>query len=100
MKLNIRLSVKKMKKRYTSKRRYGTRKRRIYKKKTLAAKSARRMQAKSLSFVKKRYTAVFPLKISTGLDSLAVTISHIGGVNTNGAVSADTFTLGAVNPDG
>lgn len=88
-----------MKKRYTSKRRYGTRKRRIYKKKTLAAKTARRMQAKSLSFVKKRYTAVFPLKITTGLDSLAVTISHIGGVNTNGAVSADTFTLGAVNPD-
>lgn len=87
-----------MKKRYTSKRRYGTRKRRIYKK-SKGAKTARRMQKAALSFVKKRYTLVLPLKVNDGSGGVSFSISHIGGVNSNAPTSNETITLAQCNPD-
>lgn len=43
------------------KKKYVPRRRRQFKKKTLGAKIGKKMQRKSLSYVKKKYTAVFPI---------------------------------------
>lgn len=86
------------KKKYASKRRYGIKKRRSYRRKTLAAKVGRSMQRKSLSFVKKKYTFVTPIQFDDASNATGLTISHIGGINTNAPV-ASTLTLGDANPD-
>lgn len=71
-------------KKYSARKRYTGRRRRSYKKKrSVGQKIARRMQNKSLSYVKKKYTAVFPIDMDLGVDRFEKTISHIGGINTN-----------------
>lgn len=53
----------------------------------------------SLSFVKKKYTNVFPITIGGSASNTYLTISNIGGVNSNGPSSDDTITIGNCNPD-
>ncbi len=83
-----------MPKRYTRKRRKPMKKRF---KKTKGKSIARTMQAKSLSFVKKKYTVVIPIRCNVNETSVVATISHIGGKNA--ATPADTITLDNVNPN-
>lgn len=79
---------------------YRRRKRMMRKsRKTLAAKVGRSMQKKALSFVKKKYTYVAPIQFDDGANATSITISHIGGINTN-SLLASTLTLGDANPDG
>lgn len=75
------------------------RRRRTFKKRTFAYKAARRMQNKALSYVKKKYTSVAPIELGAGVNVGYLTISHVGGVNTNAPVAL-THTLADSNPDG
>lgn len=52
----------------------------------------------ALSFVKKKYTAVFPIRVLANQSSSETTISHIGGRNSAG--TANTINLASCNPDG
>ncbi len=52
----------------------------------------------SLSFVKKKYTVVIPLKVPNTISSTEFTISHIGGKNTTTPNS--TYTITNADPDG
>jgi len=84
-------------KRYTSRRR----KRAPRRKRTFKTKSARigkSIQKSSYSYVKKKYTAVIPMKIALGRDRFEATVSHIGGKNATNP--AGTITLTSANPDG
>ncbi len=55
------------------------------------------MQNRALSYVKKKYTVVVPLKLAAGDGSAEATISHIGGKNA--ALPSGTLTLTNCNPD-
>lgn len=89
-----------MPKKYSARRRYTGRRRRSYKKKrTAGQKIARKMQNKSLSYVKKKYTTVFPVDLALGETAAEFTISHVGGINTNSPIGA-THTMKDSNPDG
>lgn len=68
------------KKSFRSKRRYGIRKRKSYRK-TAGRKIGRAMQNKSYSYVRKKYTVIQPLTATAGVDNVFTTISHIGGKN-------------------
>ncbi len=59
------------------------RKRRTFKRKprSKSARSGRKMQRMAMSFVKKKYTTVIPLRVAAGNASVEFTISHIGGRN-------------------
>lgn len=60
------------------------------------------MQNKSLSYVKKKYTAVTPIKIAAGNNENFLTISHVGGKNTSPTgptALTQTVTLTDCNPD-
>lgn len=52
----------------------------------------------SLSFVKKKYTTVIPLKVANGSQSVELTISHIGGRNST--TPNATYTVTNADPDG
>lgn len=62
---------------------YRRRRRAFKKRRSTGQRIARRMQNKALSYVKKKYTKVFPIDIPLGQDKFEFTISHIGGINTN-----------------
>ena len=81
-------------------RRNTSRRRRVYRKRTLGAKSGRRMQRIATSYVKKKYTTVLELVCPLNINSVELTVSHIGGVNTNSVVTNNNITLGRCNPDG
>ncbi|AXQ66607.1 MAG: hypothetical protein [Circoviridae sp.] len=51
----------------------------------------------ALSFVKKKYTVVLPLKVASGSNLVQSTISHIGA--RNAAVPASTIQLTECDPD-
>lgn len=78
---------------------YRRRRRAFKKRRSAGQKIARKMQNKSLSYVKKKYTTVFPIDLGLGEDKAEFTISHIGGINTNAPIGA-THTLKDSNPDG
>lgn len=86
-----------MKKTYRP-RRNTVRRRRVYRKKSLAAKSGRRMQRIASSYVKKKYTFVTPVGVTGSSDVASITVSHLGGVNSN-TTASETITLGACDPD-
>lgn len=52
------------------------------------------------SYVKKKYTIVVPITIAGAASNTFTTISHVGGVNSNGPSASDTITLGNCDPDG
>lgn len=52
------------------------------------------------SYVKKKYTLVVPITVGGTANGTYTTISHIGGVNSNGPSASDTITLGNCDPDG
>lgn len=52
----------------------------------------------SLSFVKKKYTTVIPLKCPSGAQSVELTISHVGGRNST--TPAATYPITTADPDG
>jgi len=84
-------------KRYTSRRRKrAPRRKRSFK--TKAAKIGKSIQKSSYSYVKKKYTAVIPMKIALGRDRFEATVSHIGGKNATN--SNQTISLFNANPDG
>lgn len=56
-----------------------------------------RMQKAAYSYVKKKYTQVKPLIAKVGQDTIAGTISHIGGRNTT--TPNDTATIADCDPD-
>lgn len=78
------------------------RRRRMYRKKkrSSAQRIARGMQNKSLSYVKKKYTAVTPIRLNPGTNVFSVTISHVGGINTNVVNPGNTIVLPDCDPDG
>ncbi len=80
------------------KRRVFRRKRRSFKKKSKPARAGRRMQRMAMSFVKKKYTTVVPLRVAAGNASVEFTISHIGGRNVTTPASTQVIT--DANPDG
>jgi len=55
------------------------------------------MQKAAYSYVKKRYTAVIPIEMEAGIDSVSSVISHIGGTNISNP--ANTLTLTKADPD-
>ncbi len=75
-------------------------KRRSFKRrpKSKAARSGRRMQRMAMSFVKKKYTTVVPLRVAAGNASVEFTISHIGGRNVT--TPGSTQVINDANPDG
>lgn len=73
------------------------RKRTTRKRKTKGARIAKKMQEASSTYVKQKYTAVFPIIIPAGGDVAQTTISHIGGKNAT--TTAATLTLTDCNPD-
>ncbi len=75
-------------------------KRRSFKRKPRSkpARAGRKMQRMSLSFVKKKYTTVIPLKVANGSQSVELTISHIGGRNST--TPNATYTVTNADPDG
>ncbi len=75
-------------------------KRRFFKRrpKSKPARAGRKMQRMSMSFVKKKYTTVLPLKVDAGNQSVEFTISHIGGRNVTTPTSTRVIT--EANPDG
>lgn len=79
---------------------YRRRRKTFIKKRSAARRYARAMQNKSLSYVKKKYTNVTPLKIAGTTAVVAQTISHVGGVNTNSPTIQSTITLKDCDPDG
>lgn len=79
---------------------YRRRRRAFKKRRSVGAKIARSMQNKALSYVKKKYTAVQPIKIAGTAGAAFLTVSHIGGVNTNSPTIDDTVTIKDCNPDG
>lgn len=67
-------------KRYTSRRRKrAPRRKRTFK--TKGAKIGKSIQKSSYSYVKKKYTAVIPMRMAQGRDRFETTISHVGGKN-------------------
>ncbi len=56
------------------------------------------MQRMAMSFVKKKYTTVVPLRVAAGNSSVEFTISHIGGRNVTTPASTQVIT--DANPDG
>ena len=86
-----------MKKRYTYAKKRATPKRRYKARRTTASKIGKRMQRQSYSFVQKKYTLVRPIECPAGSDSVALTISNIGGRNS--VEPASTITLFDANPD-
>lgn len=58
---------------------------------------AKRMQDNTFQYQKKKYTAVFPVRIAAGNDSTAATISIMGGRNST--TPNETITLAQCNPD-
>lgn len=52
----------------------------------------------ALSFVKKKYTVVLPLRVAAGANVVESTISHIGA--RNAAAPASTITVTQCDPDG
>ena len=80
------------------KKRIFRRKRRTFKKKSRPARAGRKMQRMAMSFVKKKYTTVIPLRVAAGNASVEFTISHIGGRNIT--TPASTQVLTDANPDG
>lgn len=75
-------------------------KRRSFKRKPRSkpARAGKKMQRMSLSFVKKKYTTVIPLKCPSGSQSVELTISHIGGRNST--TPNATYTITNADPDG
>ncbi len=67
-------------------------------KKSSSARGGRKMQRMSLSFVRKKYTTVIPLRMPANAASTEFTISHIGGRNST--TPASTYTLTTADPDG
>lgn len=80
------------------KKRFFRRKRRTFKRKPRAARAGRKMQRMSMSFVRKKYTTVIPLRIAAGAESIEFTISHIGGRNSTTPLS--TYQITIADPDG
>lgn len=78
------------------------RRRRMYRRKrrSTAQKIGRSMQNKSLSYIRKKYTAVTPIRMGAGTNEISLTISHIGGCNTNVTDPNLTVVLANCNPDG
>lgn len=83
------------KKRYTSKRRYGIKKRKRTTKRS--SKYARRQQKSAMTWIRKKYTRVFDIDTETGQDNFFKTVSLIGAVNS--ADPGNTITLASVNQD-
>lgn len=82
-------------------RKYATRKRRSTPRRKRIVRRRRtmnRMQRAAYSYVKKKYTTVIPLTAGVGEESVAGTISHIGGRNTTNP--SDCVTLARADPDG
>ncbi len=73
-------------------------KRRTFRRKSKPARAGRKMQRMAMSFVKKKYTTVLPLKVDAGNQSVEFTISHIGGRNVT--TPASTRVITEANPDG
>jgi len=76
------------------------RRRRTFKRKprSAAARGGKRMQRMAMSFVKKKYTTVIPLRVAAGNSSVEFTISHIGGRNVT--TPGSTQVINDANPDG
>ena len=81
-----------MAKRFTRKRTF---RKRVTKRR---GKSMNRMQKAAYSYVKKKYTVVFPITALAGQAVAEATISHVGG--RNNTTPANTVTLTGANPDG
>lgn len=64
----------------------------------MGARIATRMQRGSLTFVKKKYTTVLPMRVSPNNNSVSYTVSHIGGPNATDITN--TVTLRSADPDG
>jgi len=73
------------------------RKRTTRKRKTKGARIAKKMQDAASTYVKQKYTRVFPIIIPAGGEVAQTTISHIGGKNVS--ESAATLSLTDCNPD-
>lgn len=84
-------------KRYTSRRRKrAPRRKRSFK--TKSARIGKSIQKSSYSYVKKKYTAVVPMRVGIGRDRYEFTVSHVGGKNATGP--AQTISLTNADPDG
>lgn len=59
--------------------------------------SMNRMQRAAYSYVKKKYTLVLPLTCRESTDSVSLTVSHLGGLNST--TPQNTVSLAKVNPD-
>ncbi len=83
---------------FRMKKRVFRRKRRTFKRKSKGARSGKKMQRMAMSFVRKKYTTVIPLRVAAGNSSVEFTISHIGGRNVTTPASTQVVT--DANPDG
>ena len=88
------LSLLNMAKKFTRKRTF--RRRRSFKSRR-GRSGMNRMQKAAYSYVKKKYTRVYPIRVEAGEDFATVTVSHIGG--RNGTTPNDTLCVTSVNPD-